>query len=196
VTTHEPISIQVGTGARSRWYALGGSPADCARVALTTLAPEVEWVLSGINRGGNLGADTYISGTVAAAREAALLGRRAIALSQYVRKDIALDWEWTLGQARRILSRLLRLPPDPGAFWNVNFPHLGPGDPDPEIVFCGLDRGPLDVRYRIEEEDGVPALAQFEGDYHGRQRDPGRDVEVCFGGRIAITAIPLELTPP
>ena len=47
-----------------------GSPADCVRLALVHLAPEFEWVISGINAGGNLGTDVYHSGTVAAAREA------------------------------------------------------------------------------------------------------------------------------
>ena len=46
----------------------------CVRVAITSLFPQVDCVLSGINRGGNLGADLFISGTVAAAREAAFLG--------------------------------------------------------------------------------------------------------------------------
>ena len=47
-------------------YAIGGTPADCSRVALSHLYPEADWVLSGINAGGNLGSDTYVSGTVAA----------------------------------------------------------------------------------------------------------------------------------
>src|SRR2546421_8158247 len=76
VTTSEPIKL-MNKGVQ-RW-AIDGTPADCVRVALAKLAPDVAWVLSGMNHGGNLGADVYISGTVAAVREAALHGRRAIA---------------------------------------------------------------------------------------------------------------------
>ena len=79
VTTDGPL-VLTETGARE--FTLSGTPADCVRVAIATLFPEIDWVLAGINRGGNLGADLFTSGTVAAAREAALLGRPAIAVSQ------------------------------------------------------------------------------------------------------------------
>ena len=193
VSTHEPFRV---TAVREGWYALGGTPADCSRFALTTLG-KFDWVLSGINRGGNLGADTYISGTVAAAREAVFLGTPSIAVSQYVRKAVELDWDRTVKLAARVIRELIAARLGPRAFWNVNLPHLDPGTPDPELVFCGLDLCPLDVRFRIENGvNGTPTVATFIGDYHGRRRDPGRDVEVCFGGRIAVTRIPLEIAPP
>jgi 5'/3'-nucleotidase len=194
VTTREPILVQK---VREGWHALAGTPADCTRVALTQLATRADWVLAGINRGGNLGADTYISGTVAAAREAAFLGRPAMALSQYIRADLELDWEWTVRQAAIVIRRLMDLPLSPRSFWNVNLPHLPEGSADPELVFCGLDLCPLDVRFRMERDgrrENV-LVAHFEGNYHGRQRDVGRDVEVCFGGRIAVTEIPLDIAP-
>jgi 5'-nucleotidase len=89
------------------------------------------------------------------------------------------------------------LPLSPRSFWNVNLPHLPEGSADPELVFCGLDLCPLDVRFRMERDgrrENV-LVAHFEGNYHGRQRDVGRDVEVCFGGRIAVTEIPLDIAP-
>ena len=50
---------------------------------MTQLECRFDWVLSGINHGANLGADVYVSGTVAAAREAWLQGASAIAFSQF-----------------------------------------------------------------------------------------------------------------
>ena len=67
----------------NHWH-LSGTPADCARVGLSQLGLEFDWVFSGINNGGNLGIDFFISGTVAAAREATFFGARAIAISQHV----------------------------------------------------------------------------------------------------------------
>ncbi len=191
VTTHERIVVE---RLRESWYSVAGTPADCARLALGNLAPDAGWVLSGINRGGNLGADLYISGTVAAAREAALLGSRAIAISQYVRPDLELDWEWTCRISAEVLRNLLARPLSPRSFWNVNLPHLAPGSPDPEVVLCKIDPGPLDVRFRLEGEfNGQPTFAHFTGNYHRRRQDPGRDVEVCFSGKIAVTEVPLEI---
>src|SRR4051794_34816796 len=69
VTTHRPIRVdRRGESA----FAVEGTPADCVRLAIHHLDPGVDWVLSGINSGGNLGADVYHSGTVAAVREAVL----------------------------------------------------------------------------------------------------------------------------
>lgn len=62
-------------------YAVDSTPADCVRYGVLARKMEFDLVISGINRGFNLGVDSLYSGTVAAAREAALLGIPAIALS-------------------------------------------------------------------------------------------------------------------
>ena len=67
LTTDRPIRVDKLTEER---YRVWGTPADCSRLALNCLASDGDWVLSGINHGGNLGVDVYESGTVAAAREA------------------------------------------------------------------------------------------------------------------------------
>jgi hypothetical protein len=89
VTTDGPFRVTQQSPGR---YVVAGTPADCVRVALHALVREPIVVLSGINAGGNLGADVHISGTVAAAREAVLHGQRGVAVSQYKRKGMAVDW--------------------------------------------------------------------------------------------------------
>jgi 5'-nucleotidase len=144
-------------------------------------------VLSGINHGGNLGADVYYSGTVAAVREAVLHGWPGVALSHYRKRGVEFDWARAAGLAARVLRELLARPPVPGAFYNVNLPHLGPADPDPEVVDCPLDPHPLPLSYRHEDDGGL----QYNGDYQARRRAAGADVDVCFGGRVAVTLIRL-----
>src|SRR5262245_8552465 len=140
VTTSHPISIAPRAPG---WFAVGGTPADCVRVALQHLAPRTSWVLSGINAGGNLGADVHYSGTVAAARGAVLHGWPAVAVSQYRKKGLATDWQRTAAWAAPLLRRLITQPWKQGTFWNINLPHLGPDEPDPAVVFCPLDPTPL-----------------------------------------------------
>src|SRR5215213_1928679 len=111
-TTHRPLKV---TEIHDRWHMIDGSPADCARVGLTHLGGDISFVLSGINEGGNLGADVYLSGTVAAAREAALLGVPAIALSQYHRRG-TIDWQRAGAWAVRVIEKLIRQPNEPGVF--------------------------------------------------------------------------------
>lgn len=171
-------------------HSLSGTPADCVRVALAQLGHDPEWVIAGINRGGNLGADLYTSGTVAAAREAALFRRRAIAISQYIARDRELDWNLTMQRARRVLEVVLRHPLPEAAFWNINLPHPDHGGVELPIVFCEPDTSPLDVKYRT---NGGGELF-YAGNYHGRPRQRGRDVDVCFGGNVAVAQVRLE--PP
>lgn len=168
-------------------FAVHGTPADCARLGLLRVAPEAQWVLSGINEGGNLGADVYYSGTVAAVREAGLHGWPGIAFSHYLRRGLDPDWERATRLVRLVLPGLLARPIEPGLFYNVNLPHLTADDPDPEIVICPLDPHPLPLSYR-HEADGRHF---YDGDYQARQRLPGADVDVCFTGSIAVTELRL-----
>ncbi|MGB8169826.1 MAG: 5'/3'-nucleotidase SurE [Chthoniobacteraceae bacterium] len=168
-------------------YAVHGTPADCARLGLLRVAPDAKWVLSGINLGGNLGADVYYSGTVAAVREAVLHGWPGIAFSHYLRRGLEIDWARATRWTMRVLEDLLPRPTAPGLFYNVNFPHLTPDAPEPEIVFCPLDPHPLPLSYRHEEND----RHFYDGDYQARARKAGSDVDTCFEGRIAVTVMRL-----
>jgi outer membrane protein assembly factor BamB len=182
VTTDGPFRVE----RRPSGLAVEGTPADCVRVALHDVVRGAAWVLSGINAGGNLGADVYISGTVAAVREAVLHGYPGVALSQYRKRGLEYDWSRAARWAALVLRDLTRRPWHPGLYWNVNLPHLEPGAPDPEVVFCPLDPAPLPLDFRRDGE-----LWHYAGDYHNRRRRPGADVDVCFRGGIAVTALEL-----
>lgn len=173
--------------AGERRHSVSGTPADCVRVALGKLEHDPEWVVSGINRGGNLGVDIYTSGTVAAAREAAMHRRRAIAISQYIARDRNLDWDLTARRARRVLDVILGHSLPTAAFWNINLPHPEHGDEELPIVFCEPDTQPLEARYHSEGDE-----LYYAGNYHGRPRQAGRDVDVCFSGSVAVSQVRLE----
>ncbi len=193
VTTHRPIQVE----RRSpRTYAISGTPADCVRIALNQFLPQADddpvpshttpWVISGINAGGNMGADVYISGTVAAVREAAFHRVPGIAISQYRSGKKPVNWARTQRLAETVLTQLLSQPPQPGAFWNVNLPYLDDHAPDPSVVICQPCTRPLPIAYRYEGDSLV-----YVGEYSKRDRTPGTDVDVCFSGQIAVTQIQL-----
>ncbi len=178
--------LQVTTLAENR-HAVDGTPADCTRLGLLHLAPETEWVMSGINDGGNLGVDVYMSGTVAAVREAALLGKRGIAFSQYIRNHenaTASDWSAAASMVRQVIEVLLSKPLQPGAFWNVNFPDPQNLNRASDLVFCPLETDHLPMQYKLQD-----GRYHYSGIYHERSKKPGHDVHVCFSGDIAITQI-------
>jgi 5'-nucleotidase len=181
VTTTRPINLK----RRSNFeYAIAGTPADCIRIAVTQICQDAKFVLSGINAGGNLGVDAYISGTVAAVREAAMHGIPGIAISHYRKAKLNFDWDFAAKLTAEVLADLLHRPLEPGCFWNVNLPHLQPGEPEPEMVFCQPCTKPLPLNFRIDGDDFY-----YVGEYGKRERTPGSDVDVCFSGKIAVTQL-------
>ncbi len=163
---------------------IAGTPADCVRIATSQICPEIKFVLSGINAGGNLGVDAYISGTVAAVREGATQNIPGIAISQYRKGKLSFDWDVAAKLTAEVLADLLHRPLEPGSFWNVNLPHLQPGDSHPQMVFCQPCTKPLPINYRIDGDDFY-----YVGEYSQRDRTPGSDVDVCFSGNIAVTQL-------
>lgn len=182
ITTHRPLQVEQRTSIK---FAVDGTPVDCVRMAVNQLYPSLEIVLSGINAGGNLGADVYVSGTVAAVREAALHRIPGIAISHFIRRGRPIDWERATTLATQVIDKLLQHPLEPGSFWNVNLPHLETDEPDPAIVFCPLCTQPLPAIFEPLES----GLWKYAGEYSKRARDPGSDVDVCFSGNIAVTQI-------
>jgi 5'-nucleotidase len=184
VTTRSPL--QVTQLAERRWT-VGGTPADCVRIALFALGLQPRWVLSGINHGGNMGQDAVISGTVAAAREAAYHGVPAVALSHYMISGIPFDWQRMTLWAEQVLRGIMLEQQQDGVFWNVNFPHLPPGSAElPELARAKPARSPLNVAFLPAEEAGS---YQYTASYAARPQDLGSDVEACFSGRVAVSQL-------
>jgi 5'-nucleotidase len=198
VTDHDPISIcrEASDGMDPMWV-VQGTPADCTRIGLLELMqdgqPDV--VISGINRGANLGVDVYYSGTVAAAREATILGRKAIAVSQYVKRGYEVDWGWTGRMAGAVLRRILNMPLPSGCLWNVNLPALPPGTWPASLAFAPASTDPQDVRF--QQDDHGPngeRTCHFAGRYSDRPAREHTDVHLVFSGHATATLLQLQTT--
>ncbi|MEM6980069.1 MAG: 5'/3'-nucleotidase SurE [Planctomycetota bacterium] len=192
-TTHDLLLTQT----KPNWFHVDGTPVDCVRVALKLLCPDAAMVFSGVNAGANVGVDLLGSGTFAAAREAAILDRPAMAISHYRRPDMPRTWAhcqaWLTESLRRFCDVVL--PTKPSILWNVNLPAVDPDGPIPETVRCMVEDQPL-VRQGRLEPAGDPSCHRVEmrSDFHGRPRRVGSDVDVCFGGRISLSEIQPTLT--
>ena len=182
VTTHQPLRVE--TLADNR-HAVHGTPADCVRLALFALEVKPDLVLSGVNAGGNLGQDIVISGTVAAAREAAYHGIRSMALSHYMIRELAVDWQRTAGWMAEIIREKHVQDHPHSTFWNINLPHLPAGQTVlPPRITCHPARSPLNVSYRKEAQGYA-----YSASYASRPRDPDSDVEACFSGNVAVSLL-------
>jgi 5'-nucleotidase len=185
VTTHQPLITESRGPDR---YAVHGTPADCVRVALFGLNLKPDLVLSGINHGGNMGQDLVISGTVAAAREAAYHGLPAIALSHYLIRDLPIDWTRITTWTTHLLNLIPAHTIAPGTFHNINFPHLPPGSETlPQIIPTQPARSPLNVAFATSQPQGTPNITEFfyTAPYSTRPQDPGSDVQATFSNHIS-----------
>jgi 5'-nucleotidase len=121
ITIGEPmyvdrVTLQPGLDA----YSITATPASCVKIGLGVLVTaKPDLVVSGINRGYNLGRVTYVSGTVGAAREAALSGIPAIAASTAVEQT---DYAPAAEVVRQVVEMARRNGLQPGVILNVNVP--------------------------------------------------------------------------
>lgn len=183
VTTHKPI---LSHEEKQGGFSIEGTPADCVRMALSRHLPDFQWVVSGINAGGNLGVDIFHSGTVAAVREAVFHQKKGIAISHYIAKGHQINWLQASKWAEVVIRKLLLRDLPANAFWNVNLPCLPSDSPMPEMVDCPWDRSPLPLDYLYDANS-----AAYNGLYHSRKRVEGSDVSICFGGRISVSLVQL-----
>ena len=124
ITLNEPIRLErLTVNGGYQGYAVSGTPADCVKLAVMELLQDKpDMVIAGINPGANVGININYSGTVAAAKEAALLGMPAVAVS--------VDGKRTLhyGEAavfvRKLSEKVHREGLPPGTFLNVNIPDM------------------------------------------------------------------------
>ncbi|MEN0063279.1 MAG: 5'/3'-nucleotidase SurE [Myxococcota bacterium] len=121
LSMHDPLRVDE---VDERMFSVTGTPADCVYLAIHGLLPgPPDVVISGINRGSNLGSDVHYSGTVAAAREGALQGLPALAVS-LASGQIGEGpyWETAAAVLMRSLAAILKQPMPPRTVLNLNVP--------------------------------------------------------------------------
>ncbi len=121
----DPLRVQKRGPAR---YAIHGTPADCVYVGLHSLCEDrPEIVISGINKGANLGEDVHYSGTVAAAKEAALQGITGLAVSLFLDRALPQaprQFDTAAAVTLRVLQRLQAEDHPPRSLYNLNVPNV------------------------------------------------------------------------
>jgi 5'-nucleotidase len=212
VTIVAPIEEQSGTGRSltltrplrlkrfdERRWAVNGTPTDAVMMALAEIMKDghPDLILSGVNRGANLGEDVHYSGTVSAAMEGALAGIRSVALSQRYaevapgeRVSFATAEAW----GTRVLQPLLDAAWSPNTVVNVNFP---PCAPDAVQGVRVVPQGMRDYgRVRMEKRSdprGFPYYWMAMGRLPQRPTD-GSDLDAAADGFVSVTPLQLDMT--
>ncbi len=195
LTLNRPVRLRQHDERR---WSVSGTPTDAVTLALKQVLPAPpDLVLSGVNRGANLGDDVTYSGTVSAAIEAALAGIRAIALSQVYSQEgmgdtVPFDAAAAWGQ--RVIAPLLDAPFAPRTLVNVNFPAL------PAAAVNGIRvvrQGFHDyARGSVIEGTDPRGYKYYWFGLHGMEHTPGHDsdLEAIADGYVSVTPLQLDFT--
>jgi len=191
LTLHYPLRVRQ---AGERVQVVDGTPTDCVMLAVAELfgGEKPDFVLSGVNHGGNLGDDVLYSGTVAAAMEATILGIPAVAIS-YTGKDVENISGWTDVLTRLLRQLLVRKDFPPETLLNVNLPDIPPKDVKGVLVTNLGRRAYVGSLTRAKDPNGREYfwIGGGESKWWG---GPDSDFRAVHSGYIAVTPLHLDLT--
>lgn len=186
ITASRPLSYRKTSIGDFDAYRVNGTPADCVALG-TSQWEKVDLVLSGINLGSNLGNSAWHSGTLAAAKQAALLGCRGVAFSAPVSKDEPIDFSIMKPHVKRVLAILIE--ERELTLVNVNLPEEVP-------------RGLRWTRQSVRHYDGyvLPATDPMNRPIYWftvrpvEATEEGTDRWAVEHGYVSITPLRLDLT--
>ena len=195
ITIFRPLMVrQARKDGHVLGYAVAGTPADCVKLGIRELSDKpVDLVVSGINRGANVGINVIYSGTVSAATEGAIMGvpSMAVSLDSY---DSNADFTVAAKFARKMASFLLKGPPRENIPMNINIPAL----PESEIkgvIVAKQGRARLIESYerRVDPRENIYYWLTGETQFSDRE-DPHSDACALRQGWITITPVYYDLT--
>lgn len=205
-----PLSEQSGAGhsltltkpmriipQKDKHFAVKGTPTDCVMLAVHHLITDKKptLVLSGVNRGANLGEDVTYSGTVAGAMEGILAGIPSIAISQCLEAGSRkTDWQLVDHYLPNLLEDLLAKGWPQDVFLNINLPAVSA---DAVKGVKVTHQGQRDMAgLRVEERHDMRGYPYYWFGLRRKDEDfpKGTDLEATKAGYISITPMHIDLT--
>ncbi len=194
ITIASPLRVKEFRENGFKGLGVSGTPADCVKLALTTLVPEPpDVVVSGINAGANVGVDILYSGTVSAATEGALMGYPALAVSadDYAPTDLS-------GQGRYVAEFLAGRPFEaapPRCVLNLNFPKR-PVQESLGLRLCPQTPAVYNDWYETRQDPRGRNYYWLTGVIPPNTVAPGSDRGLLTEGYITLTPLRFDFTDP
>ncbi len=191
VSLRKPIRLKERTRNR---FAICGTPVDTVHIAINHLLKNrmPDLVVSGINRGANLGCDIHYSGTVGAAREASILGLRSLAVSLDTvnpHPDFGYAANMAVDMAKLVFENGL----PPRTILNMNLPDLSPEKiKGIKVTRQGVRK--YDSMIQENEDKNGDTCYMLSGGVIGGEPIPESDIVAVEQGYISITPLRLDLT--
>jgi 5'-nucleotidase len=186
-------------------YAIDGMPVDCVMLGLHLSEKKIDWVVSGINAGANLGVDIFYSGTVQAAIEGTLKGYRSIAFSLADWHCLAEDYKTAARLAKDVFLAVAEREIPPGLCLNVNIPKRSRQEIKGIEITHQAYHSYQDSYDIQKHQDGAQDFQMQFGDRVLQSKEAWlmgedsfngyrTDLEAVRDGKIAITPIRVDLT--
>ncbi|MFN3504639.1 MAG: 5'/3'-nucleotidase SurE [Caldimicrobium sp.] len=191
ITIHYPLRVREVRRGRHFWgYAVSGTPADCVKLALYELIGPVDLVISGINRGANVGINVLYSGTVSAATEAKILDTNGIAVSIDAYENI--DYCFSAYFISKFIKNLsILFLPSPFCL-NINIPNISPNKIKGIKV---VRQSTAKLKEFFEKRiDLHGKIYYWQGAEEHTEEDEDTDVVSLKKGYITITPLHYDLT--
>lgn len=195
ISIHNPIKIKEEfiEGLRCKVYSLAGTPADCTQAGISLLEEDIDLVISGINKGRNIGTDILYSGTVSAAVEGAIYGVPSIAVSlevDYARDDedycVAVKW----------LMKILNIAKEKylksDVVLNLNVPNLTESEIKGFKV-CKIGKSTYKTDYILLESNGMEKTYKTQGTRNDIEKDE-TDLYYLSQGYVTLTPLHFDFT--
>ena len=194
MTLHKPLRIkEVTLNDNAVGYSVNGTPTDCIIIGLLEIMKEnnPDLIVSGINRGPNLGDDITYSGTVSAALEGALKGIPSLAISIAGFKDLKFDTAALF--AERLISNLFNNNLPQNLLLNINVPNINYNELEGvEITRQGKRIYQSEIK-KIDDPSGVTHY-WLGGDLPDGKIEPGTDFEAIYKRKVSITPLTVDFT--
>ncbi len=194
ITLFRPLMVRrAAKNGRFLGYAVAGTPADCVKIGVKELSDQpVDLVVSGINKGANVGINVLYSGTVSAATEGIILGIPSLAISLDSHRDA--DFSFAARFARKMAAFIAKNGPFTGTVLNVNVPAL----PESEIKGIAVTRQGQarlveNFDKRTDPRDNIYYWLAGETKFSAEE-DPESDASALQKGMITITPLYYDLT--
>ncbi len=195
ITMHRPLRVEqahfLHNPALTGW-AVNGTPSDCVKLAVEALLEERPvLIISGINRGSNLGTDVLYSGTVSAAVEGIILGIPSVAVSLTGRGK-SEDFIFAAEFVRDLIPHLVTEKLPGGTLLNINVPPGGGMIKEARVTRLGTRR----YRNSFDRRTDPRGLIYYwlAGDLIEGEEEENSDVRAVCDGYISITPVHLDLT--
>ena len=194
ITIYDPIrTMPVEKENGLSGIAVGGTPADCVKLAVSFLHKDnpPDLVVSGINLGSNTGISVLYSGTVSAASEAAILGVPAIALSLCTYQNPY--WETAAKVAADIVAKVASDPLPDGTLLNVNIPNI-PLSELKGMKAARMGRSRFIEKFTEHRDPRGNYYYWLDGDMKMLDDSAETDERLVKQGYVALTPIHIDLT--